>query len=125
MDEEGYFFFADRLKRMVNVSGMKVWPAEVENLLHAHPAVQEACVISVPDERTGERARALIVVKPGHRVSADDLEDWARTQMAPYKVPHDYQFVDSLPRSPTGKVAWRPLQEAARAQMAQAGSGQG
>lgn len=125
MDEEGYFFFADRLKRMVNVSGMKVWPAEVENLLHAHPAVQEACVISVPDERTGERARALIVVKPGHRVSADDLEDWARTQMAPYKVPRDYQFVDSLPRSPTGKVAWRPLQEAARAQMAQAGPGQG
>lgn len=115
MDEEGYFFFSDRLKRMVNVSGMKVWPAEVENKFHAHPAVQEACVIAVPDERTGERARALIVLKPGHSVSAEDLEQWAREQMATYKVPRDYQFVESLPRSPTGKVAWRQLQEAARA----------
>jgi fatty-acyl-CoA synthase len=118
MDEEGYFFFTDRLKRMVNVSGMKVWPAEVENKLHAHPAVQEACVISVPDERSGERARALIVLKPGASATAEDIEAWAREQMATYKVPRDYQFVDSLPRSPTGKVAWRPLQEAARAAMA-------
>ena len=117
MDEEGYFFFTDRLKRMVNVSGMKVWPAEVENKLHAHPAVQEACVISVPDERSGERARALIVLKPGATATAGDIETWAREQMATYKVPRDYQFVDSLPRSPTGKVAWRPLQEAARAAM--------
>ncbi|WP_135228663.1 long-chain-fatty-acid--CoA ligase [Deinococcus fonticola] len=117
MDDEGYFFFSDRLKRMVNVSGMKVWPAEVENKLHAHPAVQEACVISVPDERTGERARALIVLKPGHAVSAEELQDWARGEMAPYKVPREYQFVESLPRSPTGKVAWRPLQDAARAAM--------
>ncbi|GHF37065.1 fatty-acyl-CoA synthase [Deinococcus metalli] len=117
MDEEGYFFFSDRLKRMVNVSGMKVWPAEVENLLHAHPAVQEACVISVPDERTGERARALIVLKPGQTADPADIEAWARTQMATYKVPREYEFVDSLPRSPTGKVAWRPLQEAARARL--------
>lgn len=118
MDEEGYFYFADRLKRMVNVSGMKVWPAEVENKLHAHPAVQEACVISVPDDRSGERARALIVLKPGASATGDDIEKWAREQMATYKVPRDYQFVDSLPRGPTGKVAWRPLQEAARAAMA-------
>ncbi|MDV6375596.1 long-chain-fatty-acid--CoA ligase [Deinococcus arenicola] len=118
VDPEGYFFFADRLKRMVNVSGMKVWPAEVENKLHAHPAVQEACVISVPDERSGERARALIVLKPGVSATGKDIETWAREQMANYKVPHDYQFVDSLPRGPTGKVAWRPLQEAARAAMA-------
>ncbi|UBV44984.1 AMP-binding protein (plasmid) [Deinococcus taeanensis] len=117
MDDEGYFFFADRLKRMVNVSGMKVWPAEVENLLHGHPAVQEACVISVPDERSGERARALIVRRPGVDVTPEALQEWAREQMAPYKVPRDWQFVDTLPRSPTGKVAWRQLQEAARAQL--------
>ncbi|GGL00769.1 long-chain-fatty-acid--CoA ligase [Deinococcus radiotolerans] len=117
-DEEGYFFFADRLKRMVNVSGMKVWPAEVENLLHAHPAIQEACVISVPDERSGERARALVVLRPGQQATPGHLETWARTQMSTYKVPRDWQFVESLPRSPTGKVAWRQLQEAARAQMA-------
>ncbi|WP_104992539.1 long-chain-fatty-acid--CoA ligase [Deinococcus sp. NW-56] len=118
MDEEGYFFFTDRLKRMVNVSGMKVWPAEVENLLHGHPAIQEACVISVPDERTGERARALIVLKPGGQATAGEIEAWARTQMATYKVPRDYEFVESLPRGATGKVAWRPLQEQARAAMA-------
>lgn len=117
MDEEGYFFFTDRIKRMVNVSGMKVWPAEVENALHAHPAIQEACVISVPDERSGERARALVVLKPGHSATAEDIQEWARGQMAAYKIPRDYQFVDSLPRGPTGKVAWRPLQEAARAAM--------
>ncbi|WP_291431270.1 long-chain-fatty-acid--CoA ligase [Deinococcus sp.] len=117
VDDEGYFFFVDRLKRMVNVSGMKVWPAEVENLLHAHPAIQEACVISVPDERSGERARALIVLRPGMNATPAELETWAREQMAPYKVPRDWQFVDSLPRSPTGKVAWRPLQEAAQAAM--------
>lgn len=121
MDEEGYFFFTDRLKRMVNVSGLKVWPAEVENTLHGHPAVQEACVIAVPDERTGEHARALIVLKPGQSATGEEIEAWARTQMATYKVPRDYQFVESLPRGPTGKVAWRPLQEQARAQM----SGQG
>ncbi|THF87268.1 long-chain fatty acid--CoA ligase [Deinococcus sp. KSM4-11] len=119
MDDEGYFFFSDRLKRMVNVSGMKVWPAEVENLLHAHPAVQEACVISVPDERTGERARALIVLKPDQVPDALGIETWARLQMASYKVPREYEFVDSLPRSPTGKVAWRPLQEAARERLKQ------
>lgn len=118
MDDEGYFYFADRLKRMVNVSGMKVWPAEVENQLHAHPAIQEACVISVPDERSGERARALVVLRPGMTATPAELEAWARDQMATYKVPRDWQFVEGLPRSPTGKVAWRQLQEAARAQLA-------
>lgn len=122
MDDEGYFFFTDRLKRMVNVSGMKVWPAEVENKLHAHPAVQEACVISVPDERSGEKARALVVLKPGQHADPEEIRTWARTQMASYKVPAEVRFVDSLPRSPTGKVAWRPLQEQARAEM-QAGQG--
>ncbi|GGR92370.1 long-chain-fatty-acid--CoA ligase [Deinococcus sedimenti] len=117
VDDEGYFYFADRLKRMVNVSGMKVWPAEVENQLHAHPAVQEACVISVPDDRSGERARALIVLRPGMTATPAELETWAREQMATYKVPRDWQFVESLPRSPTGKVAWRQLQEAARASL--------
>lgn len=103
---------------MVNVSGMKVWPAEVENQLHAHPAIQEACVISVPDDRSGERARALVVLRPGASATPAELEGWAREQMATYKVPRDWQFVESLPRSPTGKVAWRQLQEAARAAMA-------
>ena len=117
MDAEGYFFFVDRLKRMVNSGGMKVWPAEVEAALHAHPAVQEACVIAVPDERMGEKARALLVLKPGESVTEAEFIEWARTQMAHYKAPREVRFVDSLPKGPTGKVTWRQLQEAARAEL--------
>ena len=116
MDEEGYFFFVDRLKRMVNSGGMKVWPAEVVAALHAHPAVQEAVVIAVPDGRMGERARALVVLKAGESVTEAEFIGWARTQMAHYKAPREARFVDSLPKGPTGKVAWRQLQEAARAE---------
>ncbi|WP_425146214.1 long-chain-fatty-acid--CoA ligase [Deinococcus sp.] len=113
-DEEGYFFFVDRLKRMVNASGMKVWPAEVEATLHAHPAVQEAVVIAVPDERAGERARAILVLRAGMSVTEGEFIEWARSQMAHYKAPREVRFAESLPKGATGKVAWRQLQEAAR-----------
>ncbi|ADV65790.1 long-chain-fatty-acid--CoA ligase [Deinococcus maricopensis] len=116
-DAEGYYFFTDRLKRMVNVSGMKVWPAEVESALFQHPAVQQACVIGVPDARTGERARALIVLKAGASATGEEIEAWAREHLAAYKIPRDWQFVDALPIGGTGKVNWRALQEQARAQM--------
>ena len=118
VDAEGYFFFVDRLKRMVNSGGMKVWPAEVEAALHAHPAVQEAVVIAMLDERMGERARAVVVLKAGQSVTEAEFIEWARTQMAHYKAPREVRFVDSLPKGPTGKVSWRPLQEAARAEEA-------
>ena len=114
VDDEGYFFFVDRLKRMVNVGGMKVWPAEVEALLHAHPAVQEACVIAVPDGRTGERVRAVIVARSGAHPDEAELIAWARQHMAHYKAPREVRFVGALPRGATGKVAWREMQEAAR-----------
>lgn len=116
MDDEGYFFFVDRLKRMVNSGGMKVWPAEVEAVLYQHPAVQEAVVIAVPDERMGEKARALVVLKAGQSVTETAFIEWARTQMAHYKAPREVRFVDALPKGPTGKVTWRPLQEAAKAE---------
>jgi fatty-acyl-CoA synthase len=120
VDEEGYFFFVDRLKRMINAAGFKVWPAEVEALLYAHPAVQEAVVIAKKDARSGERAKALIVLKAAARgqVSAEQIIEWAREHMAAYKVPREIEFVESLPRSGTGKVNWRLLQEqeAARSQ---------
>ncbi|WP_027480857.1 long-chain-fatty-acid--CoA ligase [Deinococcus pimensis] len=115
VDEEGYFFFVDRLKRMINAAGMKVWPAEVEAALYRHPAVLEACVISVPDERTGERVRALVVRRAGHEgATEEDITSWAREQMAAYKVPREVEFVESLPKGPTGKVNWRALQEQRR-----------
>jgi fatty-acyl-CoA synthase len=114
VDEEGYFFMRDRLKRMINASGFKVWPAEVEYLLYAHPAIHEACVIATPDARAGEAVKAVVVLKPearGH-TSAADIMAWARTQMAVYKAPRSVQFVDLLPKSGTGKILWRELQQA-------------
>ena len=113
-DDDGYFFFVDRLKRMVNVGGMKVWPAEVEAALHAHPAVQEACVIAVPDARTGERVRAVLVLRPGQELSEAGFIAWAREQVAHYKAPREVVFVAALPRGNTGKVLWRQMQEEAR-----------
>lgn len=114
-DAEGYFFLVDRLKRMINASGFKVWPAEVETQLYLHPAVQEACVIAARDEHRGETVKALIVLRANesaNKVSEQDIIDWARENMAAYKVPRIVQFVSSLPKAATGKVQWRVLQEA-------------
>nr|WP_316639170.1 long-chain fatty acid--CoA ligase [uncultured Roseateles sp.] len=113
IDEDGYFFMTDRLKRMINASGFKVWPAEVEALMYHHPAIQEACVIGVPDERRGETVKALVVLKAGHVVTEQDIIDWSRGQMAHYKCPRIVEFVASLPKSGSGKVMWRELQEQA------------
>jgi fatty-acyl-CoA synthase len=112
VDGEGYFFMVDRLKRMINASGYKVWPAEVEAMLFGHPAVQEACVIAARDPHRGETVKAVIVRKPGQVLDEAGLVEWARAHMAAYKVPHVVEFRESLPRSGTGKVQWRELQEA-------------
>lgn len=112
MDEEGYFFIADRLKRMINAAGYKVWPAEIEMMMYHHPAVRECCVIGSPDERRGETVKALVVLREGVTdVTEAAIIDWARTQMAAYKVPRLVEFVDALPRGGTGKVLWRELQD--------------
>ena len=112
-DDEGYFFMTDRLKRMINASGYKVWPAEVEMLLYKHPAVQEACIISVRDAYRGETVKAIVVLRAEARgnTTADDITTWARDNMAAYKVPRLVQFVDALPKSGSGKVMWRLLQD--------------
>ena len=111
VDAEGYFFLVDRLKRMINASGYKVWPAEVESLLYGHPAVQEACVIGFRDRQRGESVKAIVVTRAGQSVSADELMTWAREHMSAYKAPHAVEFVERLPKSATGKVEWRALQE--------------
>ena len=108
MDDEGYFYFVDRLRRMVNVSGFKVWPAEVEAILHSHPEIKEACIVGDPDPRTGEAVRAVIVP----RSSPPDvrrLTEWCRENMGAYKVPRRFEFRDHLPRSGAGKVLWKDL----------------
>jgi acyl-CoA synthetase (AMP-forming)/AMP-acid ligase II len=111
VDEEGYVFMRDRLKRMINASGFKVWPAEVEALLHNHPAIHEACVIAAPDDRRGETVKAVVALKAGAAARGDEIAAWCRETMAAYKAPRVVQIVDSLPRSATGKIAWRELQE--------------
>jgi len=113
LDEDGYFHMVDRLKRMINASGFKVWPAEIEAMLYAHPAVQEACVVAAQDAYRGETVRAVVVRRPGHeQLTAEALMAWAREQMAAYKVPRIVDFVSALPKSGTGKILWRQLQEA-------------
>ncbi|PCD01184.1 long-chain fatty acid--CoA ligase [Halopseudomonas pelagia] len=110
-DEEGYFFLVDRVKRMINAAGFKVWPAEVESLLYGHPAVQEVCVISAPDTRRGETTKAVIVLAAGQQATEEEIINWCQANMSAYKCPKQVTFTDALPKSPTGKILWRTLQE--------------
>ena len=112
VDQDGYFFMVDRLKRMINASGFKVWPAEVESMLFEHPSVREACVVAARDPRRGETVKAIVVLR-----DADDplteaqFLEWCHQKMAAYKAPRIVEFVEQLPRSGTGKILWRALQE--------------
>lgn len=114
VDEDGYFFITDRLKRMINASGFKVWPAEVEALMFRHPAIQEACIIAAKDAYRGETVKAVVVLRAAHKgqVSEDDIIAWCRDNMAAYKVPRLVSLVEALPKSGSGKVMWRWLQDA-------------
>src|SRR5690606_33311576 len=113
IDEDGYYFMVDRLKRMVNASGFKVWPAEVETLMYRHPAIQEVCIIGTRDPRRGETVKAVVVprAEARGRITGEEIIDWARRHMAAYKAPRVVEFVESLPKSGSGKILWRVLQE--------------
>jgi fatty-acyl-CoA synthase len=119
-DDEGYYFIVDRLKRMINASGYKVWPAEVESMMYGHPDIQEACVIGVPDAHRGENVKAVVVLKQAarDRVTELDIIAWCKEHMAAYKHPRIVEFVEALPKSATGKVQWRLLQETEKARSA-------
>ncbi|AYZ00708.1 long-chain fatty acid--CoA ligase [Burkholderia multivorans] len=112
-DEDGYFFMVDRLKRMINASGYKVWPAEVETMMYSHPAIREVCVIAARDEHRGETVKAFVVLHAKHAdaVTEQDIVTWARENMAAYKAPRIVEFVESLPKSGSGKIMWRLLQD--------------
>jgi fatty-acyl-CoA synthase len=111
-DEEGYFFLVDRLKRMINAAGFKVWPAEVEAMLYAHPSILEAAIIRTRDPRRGESVKAVVVRKKDSApLDEAGLITWCQAQMAAYKVPRAVEFVDSLPKTGSGKILWRQLQE--------------
>jgi acyl-CoA synthetase (AMP-forming)/AMP-acid ligase II len=111
VDEEGYLFLTDRINDMIVSGGENVYPIEVEEALAQHPAVDEVAVIGVPHERWGETVKALVVPRPGTVADADELVAFARARLAGYKLPRSIEFVDALPRTPSGKVLKRELRE--------------
>ncbi|AXI10226.1 long-chain fatty acid--CoA ligase [Oceanobacillus zhaokaii] len=112
MDEEGYFFLVDRLKRMINASGFKVWPTEIESILYKHPAVQQACVVSAPDVKRGETVKAFIILKDDFigKITENEIMEWSRNQIAAYKYPRIIEFTKTFPTTTSGKILWRKLQ---------------
>ena len=111
VDDEGYLFLTDRIKDMIVSGGENVYPVEVEEVLARHPGVGEVAVIGMPHERWGERVTALIVRRAGAACTVDELVAFARERLAGYKLPRAIEFVDELPRTPTGKVLKRQLRE--------------
>jgi long-chain acyl-CoA synthetase len=111
VDEEGYFFIVDRKKELIIRGGFNVYPREVEEVLYAHPAVQEAAVIGVPDEKFGEEVKAVVSLKAGQSVTEEELIGWTKERVAAYKYPRSVQFVDTLPKGPTGKILKKELKQ--------------
>ncbi|WP_085993027.1 long-chain fatty acid--CoA ligase [Oceanobacillus senegalensis] len=112
-DEEGYFFIVDRLKRMINASGYKVWPSEVESYLYKHPAVQQACVVGIPDVKRGEDVKAFIILNEAYegKITEEEMIEWSNRNLAAYKYPRHIEFRKTLPTTSSGKILWRRLQE--------------
>jgi fatty-acyl-CoA synthase len=111
LDEDGYLYVCDRLDDTIIVAGQNIYPVEVENALAVHPAVADVAVIGVPDERWGEVVKAVVVLHPGQQATGRELMVSLRGRIADFKIPNRYDFVDSLPRNPTGKVLRRMLRE--------------
>ena len=113
MDRDGYFMLIDRKKDMIDVSGFKVWPREVEEVLYEHPAIREAAVVGVPDEKSGEAVKAYVVLKSGleGKVQAQEISKFCKDRIASFKAPKIVEFRNELPKTPVGKVLRRDLKE--------------
>ena len=111
MDEEGWTYIVDRKKDMINASGYKVWPNEVEEVLFEHPKIREAAVIGIPDETRGETVKAFVVLEPGQTLTVDEIRAFAKEKMSVYKVPTAIDFVEDLPKTQVGKILRRELRE--------------
>jgi long-chain acyl-CoA synthetase len=110
VDEDGYFFIVDRKKDMIIRGGYNVYPREIEEVLYEHPAVSEAAVVAVPDEKMGEEVGAAVVLKEGADASEDDVRDFVKQRVAAYKYPRRLWFADELPKGPTGKLLKREIE---------------
>ena len=111
MDEEGYFYLAARADDLIIRGGENISPEEIENVLYAHPAVEEVAVIGVPDPEWGQEPKAVVVLKPGKTATAEELIDFCRDKLAGFKRPRSVVFIDELPRTSTGKILKRVLRE--------------
>ena len=110
VDEDGYFFIVDRKKDLIIRGGYNVYPREIEEVLYEHPAIQEAAVVGVPDDKLGEEVGAAVVLKQGESLDAADLKAYVKEQVAAYKYPRKVWFVDELPMGPTGKILKREIE---------------
>ncbi len=110
-DEEGYYYIVDRTQDMIISGGSNIYPAEIEETLHSHPKIQEAAVIGVPDETWGETVKAIVVLKPGQTATEQEIIEYCLERMARYKRPRSIEFVDELPRNPSGKILKRVIRQ--------------
>ncbi|HZV51191.1 MAG TPA: AMP-binding protein [Candidatus Dormibacteraeota bacterium] len=121
MDAEGWFYIVDRAKDMINASGYKVWPREVEDFLYQHPAVREAAVVGVPDPYRGETVKAFVSLRPGTAATPEELVAFCRERMAAYKCPRVVEVIDEVPKTATGKFLRRELRDRERARASSQG----
>lgn len=112
VDSAGFFYIRDRIKDMIVSGGENIYPAELEGVLAGHPDVADVAVIGVPDDRWGETVKAIVVRRPGSDLGADGLIEWSRERLAGFKQPRSVDFVETIPRNPTGKILKRELREA-------------
>ena len=111
IDEDGYLWITDRKKDMIDVSGFKAYPREIEEVLIAHPAVSIAAVIGVPHPKVGETVKAFVVLRPGKEATKEDIIAYCKDNLVKYKVPHFLEFRDELPMTNVGKVLRRTLRD--------------
>ncbi|MGD9286520.1 MAG: AMP-binding protein [Desulfobacterales bacterium] len=109
MDEDGYAYIVDRKKDMINVGGEKVFPAEVEDMMIDHPKIHDLAIVGIPDELKGEAPKAFIVLKEGEASSLEEIREYCKSRMAPFKVPVAVEFIDEIPRLASGKALRRQL----------------
>src|SRR5205807_3990718 len=115
VDAEGYTYIVDRKKEMIKYKGFGIAPAEIESLLMEHPAVMDSAVIGVPDDEAGELPKGFVVIRPGHSATPEEILDFANGKLAGYKKIHMIEFIDAIPKVPSGKILRRELKERERA----------
>jgi acyl-CoA synthetase (AMP-forming)/AMP-acid ligase II len=111
IDEDGFIYIRDRIKDMIVSGGENIYPAELEGVLGGHPDVADVAVIGVPDDRWGEAVKALVVRRPGASLTGEELIEWSRSRLAGYKRPRTVDFIEAIPRNPSGKILKRELRE--------------